>query len=304
MESRSQATGLAGFARSLKAVYGAFETEPTSTDGQAAGALAPVALGPFDGFLIRARAVRSIRPALAEQWSARAFILMPLIGELVVDHYDRKVALAGGDMVLMDSRAPCIIDAPARNRSVVLGAPREMVTQLRADADRLYAVPISGQQGVGRMLSGMIRTFTNGGDACDARDSAVTLSVTMAMLDRALEDRPADRSLSRARADAAIARMRDWVETRVGDPELDVEAIAGHFGLSRRSLYRLFAEAGTTPGHWLCDLRLDQARRWLAASGDYRSIGQIAYAAGFNDSSHFTRLFKRRFGVPPSTLRR
>lgn len=303
MKSALSSSDLGGFEQSLRAAYGAFETEPTSTDQRAVGTLSPVSLGPFDGFMIHARAVRSMRPALGDKWTGQAFILMPLSGALVVHHYDRQIRLDGGDMLLMDSRAPCVIDAPARNRSVVLGAPREMIAQLRPDADHLYAVPVSGQRSVGRMLSAMIRTLVTEGSDCDARDSAVTLSVTMALLDRALDGREASAGMRRSRAEATIARMAEWVRAKGNDPDLDLDQLGDQFGLSRRSLYRLFAEAGTTPRKWLSGVRLDQARHWLM-SGDphYRSVGQVAFAAGFNDSSHFTRSFKRRFGILPGNL--
>lgn len=303
MKNARSSSNLDGFEQSLRAAYGAFETEPTSTDRKAVGDLSPVSLGPFEGFRIRAQAVRSIRPALGDKWIGQAFILMPLAGDLVVHHYDRQIRLNGGDMVLMDSRAPCMIDAPSRNRSVVLGTPREMIAQLRSDADHLYAVPVSGQRGVGRMLSAMIQTLADDDSACDARDSAVTLSVTMALLDRALGDRQASTGARRSRAEATIERMGEWVMANGHDPDLDLDMLAARFGLSRRSLYRLFAETGITPGKWLRGVRLDQARRWLM-SGDplYRSVGQVAFAAGFNDSSHFARSFKRRFGVLPGDL--
>ena len=36
----------------------------------------------------------------------------------------------------------------------------------------------------------------------------------------------------------------------------------------------------------------------------HRSVGEIAYAWGFSDQSHFTRRFKSVFGCPPSDYRK
>ena len=41
----------------------------------------------------------------------------------------------------------------------------------------------------------------------------------------------------------------------------------------------------------------------LLASGDL-SVAEVCHAAGFNSSSYFGRAFQRRFGVPPSSVRR
>lgn len=295
------------FGSSLRQIYGAYETEPTSPSARPAGTIAPVSRGPFNGYLIHANAVRSRRPALSDSWADCAFILMPLAGDLLVHHFDRQASVAAGDMVLMDSRAPCMIDAPGRNRSVVLAMPRSTVSQLRPDPDQLYGRPLQGRRGIGNMLSAMLASIVDADDddEMDARDSMLTLSVTMSLLDRVIEDRRDGDSLRKTRAEAEIRRMRNWVVEHAADPDMGIDMLAGRFGLSRRSLFRLFGEIGATPRQWLADVRLDEARKWLVSGHPrHRSVSQVAYAAGFNDSSHFSRLFKKRFGVLPGSLTR
>ena len=67
--------------------------------------------------------------------------------------------------------------------------------------------------------------------------------------------------------------------------------------MSARTLQKKLGEAGTT---WR--ERLDSTRRELALgylrSGRY-SLGEITYMLGFNDTSSFSRAFKRWTGVPP-----
>ncbi|WP_230461412.1 helix-turn-helix domain-containing protein [Sphingobium sp. CAP-1] len=48
--------------------------------------------------------------------------------------------------------------------------------------------------------------------------------------------------------------------------------------------------------------RLERASAMLAA-GDGRTITDIAFAVGFNDSAFFTRCFRRRYGASPSQWR-
>ncbi|ABQ70687.1 transcriptional regulator, AraC family [Rhizorhabdus wittichii RW1] len=295
------------FASSLRAAYGVYDTEPTSSAIRSAGMLTPVSRGPFEGYLVHANAVRSKRPALRDRWEDCAFILMPLAGDIHVDHYDRQNVLSAGDMVLMDSHAPSTIDAFGRNRSVVLAMPRSTVSQLRPDSDRLFGRRLQGRKGIGNMLSAMLASIVDADaeEEMDARDSMLTLSVTMSLLDRLIENRPDSDSHRRSRAEAEIGKMRSWVVENAADPDMSIETLARRFALSRRSLYRLFGEVGATPRQWLADVRLDEARKWLVA-GDprFRTVSQVAFAAGFNDSSHFTRLFKRRFGVLPGSLAR
>ena len=52
---------------------------------------------------------------------------------------------------------------------------------------------------------------------------------------------------------------------------------------------------------YLMKARINEARRLLVA-GDI-SVTGVAYSVGFNDGSHFARMFRRVTGVHPSAYR-
>ena len=54
------------------------------------------------------------------------------------------------------------------------------------------------------------------------------------------------------------------------------------------------------PHRFLLTLRLDHARRLLDAPNAI--LSDVALRTGFADQAHFTRLFKREFGVTPGAL--
>jgi len=58
----------------------------------------------------------------------------------------------------------------------------------------------------------------------------------------------------------------------------------------------------TTPGKWLLQKRLNHARLLLGSSG--KNINEIAEDSGFENVSHFSRVFKEKFGMPPLQYRR
>lgn len=73
-------------------------------------------------------------------------------------------------------------------------------------------------------------------------------------------------------------------------------------GLDRFTLARQFRTLfGTSPYNYLVMRRLERARALMAA-GD--SLADVAVAAGFADQSHFTRQFKRSYGLTPGHWRR
>lgn len=74
--------------------------------------------------------------------------------------------------------------------------------------------------------------------------------------------------------------------------------IAYHVGLSANRLTEYFhQEMGMPPLVYLNRYRILQARRLLELK--QMSIGEVCAAVGFNDSSHFSRLFRREVGVSP-----
>jgi AraC family transcriptional regulator len=79
--------------------------------------------------------------------------------------------------------------------------------------------------------------------------------------------------------------------------------VADAVGVHPVHLARVFRlRYGTPLGTYARGLRLTWAAGRLADSND--AIAQIALEAGFFDQSHFTRMFKRHFGLTPQAYRR
>ena len=93
-----------------------------------------------------------------------------------------------------------------------------------------------------------------------------------------------------------LVRARDYLhaELRRG-PTL--EELSRASGLSRAHLVRQFADAfGIAPHQYLVQLRLDAARRALAAGA---SVTEVCYELGFESLGSFSTSFHRRTGMSP-----
>jgi AraC family transcriptional regulator len=103
-------------------------------------------------------------------------------------------------------------------------------------------------------------------------------------------------------APAVRRRVLDLMEARASG-RLSLDELAGEAGLSPAHFARAFKESvGRAPHQHLLSLRLDRARRLLDAPD--AGLSDIALRTGFADQAHFTRFFKRRFGVTPGALLR
>lgn len=84
---------------------------------------------------------------------------------------------------------------------------------------------------------------------------------------------------------------------------LKLEEFAYKTGRSLASFKRDFKKIyNATPHQWLIKKRLEFSKKLLENS--QLNIASISYDAGFESPAHFSRLFKKQYGYPPSSLRR
>lgn len=87
------------------------------------------------------------------------------------------------------------------------------------------------------------------------------------------------------------------------DMPISVQEIARRMGNSKRQIERHFRLAlDTSPQVAFLNIRLDLAQHLIEKSD--KSVAQIAVDCGFCDSSHLSRMFRRRYGCTPQALRR
>lgn len=96
---------------------------------------------------------------------------------------------------------------------------------------------------------------------------------------------------------AALALM----EMNTEEP-ISTHTIARSIKVSTRQMERLFARyLGTSPNKYYRQIRLHKAR--ILIEGSKLSLSQVALACGFESHSHFSRVFKNRYGVTPYDVR-
>jgi transcriptional regulator GlxA family with amidase domain len=101
--------------------------------------------------------------------------------------------------------------------------------------------------------------------------------------------------------DEDILQAQLWLQNNYGK-STSMTDIAKKFGMSPRNFNRRFKTAiGKTPLDYLQEIRLNTARDLLQSSN--LSIGDIADKIGYNDVSHFSHLFRRKFSVTPREYR-
>jgi len=151
-------------------------------------------------------------------------------------------------------------------------------------------------------VGGLARRASNELNAGDAVAPFALEGLILELLATAARVRNPNGSRIGRRPPPWLDEARDLLQARPGE-NLRVSEVAEVIGVHPVHLTRTFRiHYGVTVGAYLRNLRLEQAARALADS--MSTIADIAAQAGFYDQSHFTRTFKRKFGLTPQEYRR
>lgn len=102
------------------------------------------------------------------------------------------------------------------------------------------------------------------------------------------------------RPEVRVRKMSAWAAARLETP-VSLEDVARHVGLSPGRARHLFSDQTGLPFRtYVLWLRLMRAVE-LYSGGT--SLTEAAHGAGFSDSSHFSRTFRRMFGISADSLR-
>lgn len=110
------------------------------------------------------------------------------------------------------------------------------------------------------------------------------------------------RYLAESSAGSLADRVRSLVLDRLVNGEPSPDAIARALGLSLRSLQRRLRQTDTSYAKILAEARRDLACEHLREQRF--SVTEIAFLLGFEDTSAFSRAFRRWTGVTPTAFRR
>ncbi|RIA10561.1 AraC family transcriptional regulator [Flavobacteriaceae bacterium MAR_2010_72] len=97
-----------------------------------------------------------------------------------------------------------------------------------------------------------------------------------------------------------LTDLMNYIETHWKQTEINVVDFAKALGFSKSQLYRkLTALTGKSPNTFIRDYRLNQSLKLLHEQRG--NISEIAYLTGFSSLAYFSKCFKDKFNILPST---
>ncbi|MCA0244195.1 MAG: AraC family transcriptional regulator [Proteobacteria bacterium] len=278
------------------------KAEPLERGQPLVSLLEKLELGELTLFSIRGSAQRAW---LQPPSSFRGLMLMtPLAdGGWLAD--EAQTPIRAGHAYLLDPQRPWVMNLTRAFEHRVLMLPDSLARSARnllAGA----AQAVMPLQGCGELFGHLLgAAFAQAKARSLSASSMATVARTLVdLLDAAIGDAGASSARTHARLAAFHRRqIREYALGRLHDPELDVHAIARAVRLSVRYVHHLFSAEDQSLMRWIWSRRLERCLQQLqAGAGSGLHVSDVAYAWGFRDPNHFSRLFRQAYGSSPSAV--
>jgi AraC-like DNA-binding protein len=271
------------------------------------GAIAQSRIGPVSCTRVDSCAQDVLRTPSRIARASEDFVLVTLgtsgVNGLFQD--GREAVVSAGQFVIYDTTRPYELRFDDSFSQTIFQVPRKLLHQRVGSFDALTATTFANDRPLERLvydfLINMSRTVDHVDPATGARllDQALDL-VAMAFAER-MHDRPPEQSFHRS---AMLYRLKSYILTHLRDPDLSMSRAAATLGISTRYASDLMAAETLSFRSYVQAQRLERCKRDLSDPAlAARHIGDIAFAWGFNDLAHFSRIFKQRFGASPRDWR-
>jgi AraC-like DNA-binding protein len=217
----------------------------------------------------------------------------------------RNAVLRPGDIAIYDTSRPYTIDFMDDVRCLVMAFPQDAFEVAPQLICRITAVRLAGDDGVGAVISPFMQHLAEHLEMLDGvsgeRIVRSSLDLLTALVYAQIADGDAAAGESRW---AEMQACKHWIDDHLDDPELSAAAVARAQFMSVRYLQYLFHDEGLTVSGYIRTRRLEGCRLDLSDRAlTTLSVSQIAERWGFTDASHFSKVFKAEFGVPPREFR-
>ncbi|MFO1111129.1 MAG: helix-turn-helix domain-containing protein [Bradyrhizobium sp.] len=216
----------------------------------------------------------------------------------------RETVVRPGEFAIYDTTRPYELRFDEPFTQVILQVPRDMLLRRIAGVEALTAIGFGPDRPLQKLAHDFVYQLCHSADGIEPEHAARLSEQAVDLVAMALGDRLGTRTLPSTRRLAVLHRLKAYVRTHLADPDLSLSETAAALGVSSRYVNDLLSDEGTSFQRYVLTERLARCQRDLASPVlAHRHVSEIAFAWGFNDLSHFGRVFRERYGLSPRDYR-
>jgi AraC-like DNA-binding protein len=226
-------------------------------------------------------------------------ILFQTCGVSYFEQNGCQIQIKPGDCLAYDVSSPHTIISPSLTRHEVVIVPKELLRERGFHFGKMSACKLSALNGTGRIAYDFVHAAFDEATRLSANSAATVADSLIDLL--LLPLREADTTFDRVGPEAMYVRAQGFIREHLRDPDLSIDQISAALGCTKRYLHMIFSERGMTVSDYIWRARLQHCRQELEAHAG-KTITDVAFSWGFSSSSHFSRVFRKCFGVAPSAI--
>ena len=286
----------------VREVY--FNLDVAFRSSTGSGRLLDQNLGPINVSCLNSSAMQYQRTKPA-QHESYFLITLPLQNRLRMQQGQKDVYCERGQVLLQHANEPYVLEYGHENTLWVMKVPSKLLKQHINHPENHTASVFDGNTGIGKLLSQnmvllgqeLLNGHLNPQQATYYNDFLLQLFAQVVKQDERVLHSD-DTSVRQAQ----LLKIQNFIACNLSHSELNPQYVATACGISVRYLHSLFQGLDNTFTRYVQQQRLQAAYQCLQAQPE-RSVSDIVYSCGFNDQSHFTRLFKLTFQTTPLALK-
>ncbi|WP_198020857.1 helix-turn-helix domain-containing protein [Mesorhizobium sp. LNJC399B00] len=250
-------------------------------------------------------AFRTIRSSAMAKGTDDYIFFMCLEGAATFSHLGREASIEAGQAILLSSSDPHVIER-AMSHHLFITIPKAALGPVAANADAALMTPMSCVGEKFLLLTSYVRLLMQEPNlaASELRWLAAKhIQDLVAVVVGATQD-ATEVAAGRGIRAARLRAIKADIESNLASGDVGSDALAGRHRVSARYIRKLFEGEGTSLSQFVLGRRLALVCSKLSDLRlAHRTIGAIAFDAGFGDLSTFNHAFRRHFGMTPSEAR-
>lgn len=232
------------------------------------------------------------------------FAIFLLNGRYHLQQNGKDILLQAGDIALYDATLAHQISCSENFSKLIVSIPRPLLRDRISGIEHYTALRIPGTSGIGAVTTNFIRSALKQIDPLTEQQFSSLSEYCLDLLTLALTSvKPQKFNLSKSHV-YTLNRVKTYLDHQLKNSNINPSIIANDVGLSPRYINTLFKKEETSLMRYILHRRLEKCRNDLLDPihlGD--RISDIAFRWGFNDLSHFSRVFKQRYHHSPKDYR-
>lgn len=226
-------------------------------------------------------------------------------GSSTIRQLGREVTLYPGDFTIYDATMPYHLHFANRLSQLVVKIPRDHLQKYMNAPESMTALHIKGGQGVSELTANFASKLFDEAINLEHHTQNQVADTLVALITTSIREATAELERAPRNRATQLLRIKQFIAKNLRSEELTIGLIATEFNISERYVQTLFESESLTPSRYIWSERLKAAETDLANPLlAHRSVSEICYAWAFNDTSHFSRAFKKKFGLSPRQYRK